>query len=197
MMRIEIDDNELRTLLKTISNALDTETALRLMRNAAGEAGIALEEVAKNEYPPERRPLPQAHTWTDAQRRFWWWVMHNLALDDGVRLPSKVRQQFIGYSASYNANGEIDIQGYYFRTNTLARSIASKMFSDQNKVRTLIGTAVDYARYVIGERDTEQSWYHRDNWIPLDELITQNLQLAADTFADRLYADFRREIGAR
>jgi len=196
MANIKVDDAQLQELIANIKQQLG-EKSQALIEYGAARAGVYLESVARGEYPPERRPLKQSHTWTPKQRRFWWWVMHNLARDNGVRLPSLVRQKFIGYKAAYTADGRIDIQGFYYRTNGLPRSIASKAFVHQNKVRTIVGSDISYARFVIGDAQTQQHWYHRGNWTPLIDLVRDNLEGAAGEFLSAVVDRFEQNIETR
>ena len=66
----------------------------------------------------------------------------------------------------------------YTRTGTLGRSLgAGGTMPDIYEVRPMgagsmarFGTRLEYAPYVIGDRDSEQAWMHKDRWWTLPDI---------------------------
>ena len=89
----------------------------------------------------------------------------------------------------------------YRRTGLLGRSITSmagggpqalsRVRSLGGRVVGIWGSAVRYAKYVIGEKD--QAWMHLGRWYTLQGLIRKNRSELVRHMAKRLFEDLLRE----
>lgn len=169
----------------------------QILIEAATDVGVYLDSVARTTYPPKPRKLPQAQNWTEAQRRFWWWVMNELAKNGGVDLPATIRQRFAGYRAAYRVvegRKVIDIQGAYMRTNALVRSLSYDVAKRPDGVLLDYGTNIDYAPLVIGD-ENEQAAYHRGNWVRLIDLLNEHVDQVTTIFEVSVAQQIERYLG--
>ena len=168
------NDQELRDYLKRAgATFLEGTPAYRdILEKAGRKVGAKAEEVV-GEYPPQpNRPLNAYYPRT--------------RVADGTPYLSKFKtskQQ--GYFFANLADGGIGVP--YKRTGFLGASIASEVTVVESGVLVEVGTPLGYAPLVIGDPETEQSYYHaQSGWEPLTEQMEDGLSTFLGVFADEV-----------
>jgi hypothetical protein len=177
MAQVQVDLSEYEELTARLERLPRAMQGVILTR-AANAVGVALDDVAKGvAYPPDRRPIPMSRWATAKQKRWWWYTVHAIA--KGEKSSNVLPGYRIGYKQvrsikTQNTIKVLDIRGFYRRSNTLIKSLTYVVEVAANAVSgavtLLYGTAIKYAKYVIGGAD-EQAQYHAGNWLPLVGLI--------------------------
>lgn len=174
-------------LMKDIRRLVEEEQKI-ILRRAVTEVGVQVDEIARNDMPPEVRQRGVAKYWTPRQRRWWWATMHKKASGESRALP--------GWKAVYRVvNGvkRLEISGAYRRTGTLVKSLTYQV-DQPSASQTLLryGTNRTYAPYVIDEK--RQSRYHEGNWPTLQGIVRDHLPKLQKTFADKVFEEVNKVI---
>jgi len=89
-------------------------------------------------------------------------------------------------------SGEIQIP--YRRTGTLQRTITTESTLQGDTVIGRIGTALEYAPYVIGD-DSQQAPIHQGRWWQLADEVKGNLEDAARVFEEAAWRKIQQVLG--
>lgn len=163
------------------------ELRTSVLRMAAEDAAIVIDEAARRRYPPQPRARSQSQFWTEKQQRWWWATMHAKAQGKSRALP--------GWRARYvHRDGvkRLEISGAYRRTGVGVQSLSYRIKAMPDSATIHYGTNRAYMRYVI-DRD-RQAKYHAGNWTPLQDIVESAMEKATETFMETLTTEIRRRI---
>lgn len=155
----------------------DTEARNQALLYAGRKAGAKAEELAGS-YPTKKADaeLPLYYDRTDSKGRAY------KSKFKSFKQQRKVAMLF--------KEGKIP----YKRGGLLGRAITSMAYVIGQGVAITVGTALSYARYVIGKED--QSNYHKGTWTPLGDSIRDGMSQIIDVFSNAL-EDYMRGYIAR
>jgi hypothetical protein len=166
MARATLDLTEWDNFYNAIGGVLK-EDLPEILEAGATAAVIEYDAIIKNKVPPPVRTRKQPFK-TAKQRGWWWATMHAKAKGEKTKaLP--------GWWARYeivDGKKELVIGGAYKRTGKLTQSLTYRVTKGTGSARAVYGTNYKGARYVIGESD--QSRYHKGNWITLEGQLQDN-----------------------
>jgi hypothetical protein len=153
-----------------------------IVEAGATAAVVKLDQITRDKLPPPPRQRKQPFK-TDKQRRWWWATMHKKARGQSRALP--------GWQARYS-NGQLEISGAYRRTGSLVQSFTYKVSTSGSTTRARYGTNRKHAAWVVDEK--RQSFYHKGNWTPLQQLARDNTPVLVQTFADTTLKEIERRL---
>lgn len=146
-----------------------------IVLKAGKQTGVYMETVFA-EYPPSPagRPLAPRHfreRIKDGQPTGDWYFS---------KFVSDKQQNWFFHSL---AEGSLDLP--YTRSGLLGRSFTSDAHLEGGSLIIEVGSAVEYARYVIG---VDQSWYHWETgWVNVDENLLARQEEFISYFLDRFF----------
>lgn len=183
-----VDLGQWDTFKADLEKLIETEQAA-VIRIAAETAGVKLDEIVRNELPPEPRKKSVAQHWTPRQVRWWWATMAKKAQGQSRALP--------GWKAAYRTvdnKKTLVISGAHKRTGTLVKSLTYQVDQQGRNTTLRYGTNNQAARYTIDKEN--QSRYHKGNWKTLQDLVEKNMDAVQGAFADRLTKEAKERLNA-